>query len=56
MLAFLLAGPVYDFVTRRRVHRAYVWSLLLALTVFPPVVAWLSATTVWRAIAAALLR
>jgi hypothetical protein len=55
-LAFLLAGPVYDLVTRRRVHLAYVWSVLLALLAIPPVVAQLSATAVWHSMAAWLLR
>lgn len=55
-LAFLLAGPIYDLVTRRRVHPAYLWSGLLALVSIPPVVAQLSTTAVWRSIAAMLLR
>jgi len=29
-LAFLLAGPVYDLVTRRRVHPAYLWGGTIA--------------------------
>lgn len=55
-LAFLLAGPVYDLVTRRRVHQAYVWGGLLALTAIPPVVALLAGTTRWHRIAAALIQ
>lgn len=55
-MAFLLAGPVYDFVTRRRVHPAYVWGGLLALTAIPPVVAQLGATDAWRGVASLLLR
>jgi len=54
-LAFLLAGPVYDLVTRRRVHQAYVWSGLLSLAAIPPIVAQLSATDIWHSIAALLL-
>jgi hypothetical protein len=54
-MAFLLAGPVYDLVTRRRVHPAYLWSGLLALTAIPPVVAQLSATAAWHSIASFLL-
>jgi hypothetical protein len=46
-LAFLLAGPVYDLVTRRRVHPAYLWGGLLAMAAIPPVVAQLSATAAW---------
>ena len=55
-LAFLLAGPVYDLVTRRRVHPAYLWGGLLALASIPPVVAQLSATAAWHSIASLLLR
>jgi len=55
-LAFLLAGPVYDLVTRRRVHAAYVCGGLLALISIPPVVARLSATATWHSIASLLLR
>jgi thiosulfate reductase cytochrome b subunit len=55
-LAFLLAGPVYDLVTRRRVHSAYLWGVLLALATIPPVVAQLSGTAAWHSIASWLLR
>jgi hypothetical protein len=54
-MAFLLAGPVYDLVTRRRVHLAYLWSGLLAIAAIPPVVAQLSATASWHSIASFLL-
>lgn len=56
VLAFLFAGPAYDLITRRRVHPAYYWALLLSLMTIPPVVAQLSATAAWRIIAALLLR
>jgi hypothetical protein len=55
-LAFLFAGPVYDLVTRRRVHPAYLWGGLLALAVIPPVAALVSATAAWHSIASWLLR
>lgn len=55
-LAFLLAGPVYDLVTRRRVHPAYLWGGLLAIAAIPPVVALESATAAWHSIASWLLR
>jgi hypothetical protein len=55
-LVFLLAGPVYDVVTRRRVHQAYLWGGLLAMAAIPPVVAQLSATAAWHSIASWLLR
>ncbi len=55
-LLFLLAGPLYDLVTRRRVHPAYVWSVLLAFAAIPPVVAQISATAAWHGIASWLTR
>ncbi len=36
--------------------KAYVWSVLLAFTAVPPVVAAMSATATWRSIAGWLLR
>jgi hypothetical protein len=56
VMAFLLAGPVYDLVTRRRVHPAYLFSFALALMAIPPVVAQLSATSAWHGIASWVLR
>lgn len=56
VVAFLLAGPIYDLVTRRRVHPAYVWGGLLAVMAFPPIVSALAATDAWRGIASLLLR
>ena len=56
VLAFLFAGPVYDLVTRRRVHQAYLWSVPLAFLAIPPVVASLSATAMWHRIASMMLR
>jgi hypothetical protein len=54
-LAFLLAGPLYDLVTRRRVHPAYLWSGALAISSIPPVVAALSSTAAWHSIASWLI-
>jgi len=34
---FVLAGPVYDLITIRRIHRAYLWSLLLFFFSLPPI-------------------
>ncbi len=56
VLAFLFAGPIYDLVTRRRIHPAYIWAVLLSFLTVPPVVAQLSARAAWRTIAASLLR
>lgn len=55
VLAFVLAGPAYDLVTRRRIHLAYVPGLLAVLAILPPVVGALSATAAWQAIAAWLM-
>ena len=56
VLAFLFAGPAYDLMTRRRIHPAYGWSVLVSLLTVPPVVAALSSTGAWRAFAAWLMR
>jgi hypothetical protein len=56
VLAFMLAGPLYDLITRRRVHQAYVWSVLLAFVAVPPVVTLLARTAAWRDVASMLLR
>jgi hypothetical protein len=55
VLAFLFAGPVYDLITRRRIHPAYIWGVLLSFLTLPPVVAMLSSTSTWRRIAAVLI-
>jgi hypothetical protein len=55
VLAFIFAGPAYDLVTRRRVHRAYFWSVPLAIAGLPPVITVLASTPVWRTIAAWIL-
>ncbi|MDQ2712127.1 MAG: hypothetical protein M3Y72_22545 [Acidobacteriota bacterium] len=34
---FVLAGPLYDLLTLHRIHRAYLWSLLLFFFTVPPV-------------------
>jgi hypothetical protein len=56
VLAFLFAGPVYDLVTRRRIHTAYIWAVLLSFLTVPPIVAQLSATAAWHSFAGLLLR
>jgi hypothetical protein len=55
VIAFLLVGPAYDFVTRRRIHPAYA-GLLLAILILPPVVLQLSATGAWLGITAWMTR
>ena len=54
-LLFVVAGIVYDKVTRGRVHRVYVWGgAILAASV--PVRLALSETTLWRSVAEILVR
>jgi uncharacterized membrane protein YozB (DUF420 family) len=55
-LGFLFAGPIYDLITRRRVHPAYVWGCLFALLTFVPVRIALAATPQWQRIAHGLIR
>jgi uncharacterized membrane protein YozB (DUF420 family) len=50
-LAFVLAGPIYDLVTKRGLHRAYVLGGLLILVPAPPVLVKLAATPAWHKIA-----
>jgi hypothetical protein len=54
-LTFLFAGVAYDLVTRRRVHRAYVWggALLMASV---PLRMLISQTSAWKEFAAAIVR
>lgn len=54
--AFVLAGPAYDLLTRRRLHPAYVPGLVLFAAILPPVVTAVSATSAWQAVAAWLMR
>ena len=49
--AFLFAGPVYDFVTRRRVHRVYVFGVLFAVATFTPLRFVVGATPWWHRMA-----
>lgn len=51
VIAFLLVGPAYDLVTRRRIHPAYA-GLLLAILIVPPVVLAISSTGAWLSLAA----
>ena len=52
-LLFIVAAMAYDFVSRRRVHKAYLWGGgLIVLSV--PLRLFLSGTGAWRAIAQAL--
>jgi hypothetical protein len=52
---FLAAGIVYDLVSRRRVHAAYIWGGTLLVASVPLRLA-ISGTATWMAIAQALTR
>jgi len=56
VMAFLLAGPIHDLVTRRRIHPAYIGGFAVALFSLPPVVAALASTSAWHRIAASLMQ
>jgi hypothetical protein len=50
-LAFLLAGPIYDLVSRRRIHPVYIWGVLFVLATLPPVRIRLASDPAWHSIA-----
>ncbi|HEY0780764.1 MAG TPA: hypothetical protein VGD56_22595, partial [Gemmatirosa sp.] len=50
-LAFILAGPVYDVVTRRRIHPVYVYGCLFALVTLPPLRFVVGASPWWHRVA-----
>ena len=52
---FVVAGMVYDFLSRGRVHPVYVWGGLLLAASFPGRLM-LSGTSAWRALAESLTR
>jgi hypothetical protein len=52
---FVLAGALYDFVSRRRVHEAYLWGGALILVSVPARLA-ISSTGAWRSVAELLTR
>jgi hypothetical protein len=56
VVAFLLAGPIHDLITRRRIHPAYVAGFLVALAALPPVAAAAASSQAWHRIAASLIR
>jgi hypothetical protein len=55
VLLFLIIGPIYDFVTRKKIHRAWLGGLVV-LVPAPPVLAAIGATSAWHAIAGWLMR
>jgi len=53
-LALLAAGPLYDWLTRRRVHSAYVWGV--AVTILSTAIfALLSKTAAWQSFGQSLI-
>jgi hypothetical protein len=48
VFAFLFAGPVYDLVTQRRIHPAYLWGLLFIIATMPPTRLALGHTHAWH--------
>ena len=50
-LAFLFAGPIYDLLSRRRIHPVYVYGVLFALLTFTPFRFVLGATPWWHRMA-----
>ena len=49
--ALLFAGPIYDLITRRRIHPVYRWGIAFALLTFTPFRFVLGATPWWHHIA-----
>jgi len=54
-LAFIFAGPVYDLITRRRVHPVYLYGCLFLLITFTPLRFPVGASPQWHRIAHALV-
>lgn len=51
VLVLVLAGPVYDIISYRKIHWAYLLGIIIVLFSLPPVVLTLSGTAIWRGIA-----
>lgn len=46
--AFLFAGPVYDLISRHRIHPAYIWGCVFALLTGPQLRLAIAATPTWH--------
>lgn len=55
-LCFYMAGPLYDWLTRRRVHPAYRWGVPFLLLTMPPLPLLLSRAPLWHRAVEAMLR
>jgi hypothetical protein len=54
-LSFYFAGPVYDKITRGRVHKAYRWGVPLLILTMPPFAVIASHALPWRLLVDRLL-
>lgn len=48
IFAFVLAGPVYDLITSKRVHPAYLWSLAVFFAATPATLVPIGRTQAWH--------
>lgn len=54
-LLFVIAGPCFDLVTRRTIHKAWWWGAPCVAVTFPPLSTWLAATRPGLALSELLL-
>ena len=48
ILTFILAGPIYDLITRRKIHSTYVFGMVVFLVMGPPLRLLLGRTALWN--------
>ena len=48
IFAFMLAGPIYDLITRRKIHPAYLVGLVVIVVTAPPLRLALGKTALWH--------
>ena len=46
--AFMLSGPIYDYLSRRKVHKAYLFGLAVVVVTQPPIRILLARTAAWH--------
>jgi hypothetical protein len=58
VLAFLFAGPIWDLLTRRKIHAVYLWAVptILILSPLTPVMVIVSRTSEWHSFTDWLIR
>lgn len=49
-MCFYLAGPIYDLISRRRLHAAYQWGVPLLVLTMPPFTVMASRAPLWHSI------